>query len=470
MRYKGALAALALLAFLTAGCSSGSSGLPLSEDFSNDCRWPREEAAGYTLGCTNGAYQVVVRRGSERFAARELGAATAALHLEIDTRINKGDDATFSGLGCWAAEKTGGLGAPDGSGYAFLVGKDGSFAVVRVSGGSLSAGRMLAGRGSGAIEWRRGGNRIEADCVRDKDVTTLALRLNDIPLAVARDGSGGEPFTWAGLVVSSRQTTADLRFDDFEAGELSEQQARAIAARVETPEENVVRLPYEDDLAGVCEWTRNEEVKFSIDCTDGEYVVALKRSFKLTPMLGLDRKVEALRIGADVSVADAGPERDAAYGLSCWTGTRVLTAQPADGPGYAFVTAPDEGWAIWQESEDESPKLLLLGLPGSVPQRERTNRIEGDCVNEGGKTTLVLRINGTPVAIARRRAGTQFGWIAFVVTTQTTAEVHFDNVEARQLTGAEAHAVTELEATPTPTGDPFADAQLRRLGLEIQKD
>jgi hypothetical protein len=451
---------------IAAGCAGESPVLPLSDDFSGKCLWPESSSNSDSTGCSGGEYVLKVEKPGHEERARSLGVDLDALRVEVDAVIRSGATGTGYGVGCWTGEDTTEDGRPDGLGYVFFVTPDGGWVIARDPVGPGLPQALAVRNPPGAIELNEGTNRIGADCVRDAGGVTLVLRLKGAAVAVASDNQAGEPFTSIGFFAGTDDAGAEVVFDNAAARKLSGAEARAAAARPTTPDQGIVRLPLEDDFDLTCDWPFRQTDELSADCTGDQYRVSLEKPRSQYIAVGLDHAVDSLRFEVDATLASGTP----AYGVACWSGSDDHT-QPPDGPGYWFVTAADEGWALWRDvRRGRDPQLMLVGLPGSVQHREGANTIGGDCVNRDGKTTLVLRIDGEVVAVARRPGDSPFGWIGFVANGPAGTDVRFDDARARELSDEEARTEAGMEVTPTPTGDPIADAQLRQLGIEIPND
>jgi hypothetical protein len=395
---------------------------------------------------------------------RALDDEVDSLRFEVDAIVASDDSQTGHGVGCWTGEGTTNSGRPDGAGYVVAISGAGEYSILRDP--LAEPPEAIVVRSAAAVTLKDGANRVGVECIRREDAVTIVFRLNGAAIAVAKDDGSTGPFTSIGMVATNSQGGGDVRFDNAEARELSEEEASAAAARPVTPEEFVIQLPYEDDFAVVCEWPRATHAQSSAACVEGQFAVQLEQPTTRMMHMGLDQEVDAVRFEVDMTPGQTGPEASQSYGLGCWTNGQADHAEPPAGDGYNFITAPDAGWAFYRLASGKRPqKLVLLALPGTLDLASNTNTFGADCVFRDGKTTLVMRLNGAPIAVLRRRGGQPFGWIGLVASGDAGSEVLFDNARARVLTDDEADLVAMMDVTPTPTGEPFADAGMRQLGV-----
>jgi Domain of unknown function (DUF4328) len=188
-------------------------GVLVDDDFSTRANdWAAESATGVTMGYRDGEYQIhVTERDSEWQSIFGLGEAFDVLSVETDGTLQRGAaDVDAFGVACLATEELRYVGLMFPGGYYLLAKESGGGAVRTLAEDTIPL--RLRGRGTR--------HRIRLDCVREADVTTLALWIDGDRVVSERDRDPLPEFQAFSLVVSSGSGTADVRFDDVLVTEL----------------------------------------------------------------------------------------------------------------------------------------------------------------------------------------------------------------------------------------------------------
>jgi hypothetical protein len=451
-----ALAAAALV--VATGCSlGGSSALPYEDDFSGDCGWPQKETSVVSAGCADGEYHVRVKQERNQVVSLGFGQHVDALRFETEASLEDGpsgpNDFVGYGVGCWTGDETTEEGGPDGPGYFFVVAPDGSYAIGRDPGHSREQ-ELLVGRSAGALELRPGVNRIAGDCVLGDEGTTLVLRLNGDEVAVAKDPRGKEDFAWIGFVVATSAGDAEVRFDDIDARELSEDDARAAAARTPTPEESPTGLPVVDDFSDPSTgWATGEDELVSLAYADGAYRMRLKKSSPQWSLAPVDPSVEGLSVAATGTKVTGAEATE--LGVVCYA---------SEEEGYIFAVNPSGGWEILKETPDDVVPLKSGAVNRAFGGVGTPISVEAQCSGSaaGQAAVLALTVNGREIARAKDKVGlSEFAIVGLFAWTKHQAEVGFDDFAARELTERESDALrSPAAAQPSKQESEGAGASL----------
>ncbi|MDX1994750.1 MAG: hypothetical protein SF029_20370 [bacterium] len=201
---------MTLLMILLAGCGgrnfqAETGELLLEEDFSTGYGWEENASGGVEIGVQNGVYRM---RTDVNQYVRGFGTARHAdAIIDVEALQRTPDENNAFGIIC-----RGGLSADTGSGYYFLIGANGSYAILKGTNGDPQP--LVDWARSGAVREGAGTNLIRAVCVGDR----LALYVNDELVAQTTDTSYQSGYT--GFVVAAgRGTVAEIAFDNLRVWE-----------------------------------------------------------------------------------------------------------------------------------------------------------------------------------------------------------------------------------------------------------
>jgi hypothetical protein len=212
-----------------------------------------------------------------------------------------------------------------------------------------------------------------------------------------------------------------------------------------------VGLPYSDDFSGDCKWAEAENDLAEAACTDGAYVLRLKKPGQEGSAVFLSKPVEALRVEADARVLNepsADPEEFTTFAIGCFSGEETNDDGGPAGPGYIFGVTREGGYVVLRDPGGaEDREVLDDGEAGSLQlDADGVTTITGDCVRRTADVLLVLHVNGQRVEVVDDRRQESFRWIDVAAATNAAAaEVQFDNVKARAIDPSAVEASREKE-------------------------
>ena len=173
-----------------------------SDDFSDpDSGWDRAQEETGVTDYDNGQYQIFVDESQHDYWANP-GLSFTDVQVDVDATKNGGPDDNDFGLICRYQDTE--------NFYAFLVGSDGDYAILKYSGGGaeiLGADDWLS---TDAVKPGAATNHLRADCNGD----SLTLYANGQQLHAVTDSafSSGD----VGLIAGTfDEPGADIAFDDF---------------------------------------------------------------------------------------------------------------------------------------------------------------------------------------------------------------------------------------------------------------
>lgn len=206
-------------------------------------------------------------------------------------------------------------------------------------------------------------------------------------------------------------------------------------------------MPLSDDFAGECTWPETSSGTYRAACVEGTYVLHLDSSGSIEQARSLGGATDALRF----EVGIAGGRGTPAQGVGCWSGEDVAEDGRPDGPGFAVAVAENGEYAIFRDPPGPgAPQPMLGRRQDAVELREGTNRVGVDCIRSVAEVTIVLRLNGNLIAVAKddgaHASFTSIGM--FATTAQSGGDARFDDVSARPLSREEASAAARRAETP----------------------
>jgi hypothetical protein len=423
----------------SAGCSLGSSALPIKDDFNGSCQWPEEESAEGSADCVDGRYLVRTKRAATLPATVSFDEHVSAVLVQADAKLSSSHVGGY-GAGCWTAGDSDSAISP---GYFVAVASDGSYAIAH--NGASGDWHALVSRGPGALELRPGTNKIRAECVRHEDATTVVLSLNGARIAVAEDPHGEGDFGRVGFVVVTDQGGTEVSFDNAEARELSEEEARTTAAMKATAEEGAGHLPLADDFSDRGSgWIARQYSDVSFEYADDAYRMTL---IKPKPQLSL----LTLPAGADAVAVDATAARKTGLS-SAWMGVACYSSETV---GYALAVSPAGKYAIRREVGGDS-SVVAQGRTKPLDKPDRPVRVSAQCLGGESETTiLTLAVNGTQIAVAADSEGTPHATFSSIglygYANGQEAELIFDDFAARELSDDEIEEIRTAAVVRPPT-------------------
>lgn len=179
-----------------------------ADDFEGACRgWSTDRNERVAFSCADRAYRVLVRNPDRPQHSRMFDRAQAGLSVEADAvlvRPRKGEF-EFHGVTCWASRTVG---------YLFVLGPDGSYAILKEDVARGHRHFLKQGQTEHALPGVGVRNRIRGDCEAAGGIVELALFINGDRVAVVRDKEAHRSFNGFGLFVGTSERGTEVRFDN----------------------------------------------------------------------------------------------------------------------------------------------------------------------------------------------------------------------------------------------------------------
>lgn len=205
-------------------------------------------------------------------------------------------------------------------------------------------------------------------------------------------------------------------------------------------------LPIEDDFAGDCNWSEDNDEDVSLGCENGQYRVLFKsteRTAKHIITRRLENPIDSGAVEAEVTLSalPAGADDFAFSGLGC-------VASPPDDPirGYVFFVgsggSEERGFAIVKVDEtDESLsqesflEYLADERSDAVAGMGAKNHIRGECRATEQGVELAMFLDGKQVGTASDSNGFHpFDGFAFLVlASKAGTDVRYDNFRGEEI-------------------------------------
>jgi hypothetical protein len=211
-------AALLVMVFALGACSSGGEGetltLPVSDDFAGECApWPTGEKEGFSFGCSEGAYDLALKKTGAFHVTEGVRPSLPGISLEADVSVVSGEGRTkgaLLGLGCLV---------DDSHGYILYIKTDTSgWAIARINEDGALAAIALEETSENLLSFPQK-VRLRAECFTGSSgSTSLQLFADDKTLGSVVDEEGLGPFEEVALYVQTFPGV--VRFDNFKADQI----------------------------------------------------------------------------------------------------------------------------------------------------------------------------------------------------------------------------------------------------------
>jgi hypothetical protein len=201
------------------------------------------------------------------------------------------------------------------------------------------------------------------------------------------------------------------------------------------------QLPLEDDFAGSCDWSQDEDDDVQEGCTEGQYRIFFKSTAHYASThatLRLDEPVSSIGLEADVSVLaapKASPEDPAATGLTCEADPNARSEQRC----VFYVALQPQSFGI--EKIDKANRRSRTLAHGFLPSEAifgigGTSRMRAECGRDGEQVKLTMLLDGREIKEVTDPDGFP-GLIGFGFTAispkAASSDFRYDNFAAEEL-------------------------------------
>lgn len=191
-----------------------------TDNFSDDCGWPRGETEIFSFRCEQGAYRMRPKKPGPVHVSRNFRWSARSLSVEVTVASGRGitPGATLLGIGCLV---------DPARGYVAILRTDGAWAIMRLEKDFRQLAGNLAGTNNpGEIPGLGRTNRLRIVCAGGSgNASVVSFFVNGQKVGSVEDKQGYAPFN--GVLLYADPFLADVVFERFVAREPSEEDVRA---------------------------------------------------------------------------------------------------------------------------------------------------------------------------------------------------------------------------------------------------
>lgn len=184
------------------------SSLPMIDDFSGECGWPRGEMENFSYGCVRDGYRMQLKKPGPVHVTRSFGLETHAVAAQVNVTVTSGRGTepgkAMLGVGCIV---------DDEHGYVAILKTDGAWGILRLQREFIP----LAGSNQPGVSLQSSGATIGIECdASNEKASVISLFVDGQRVAASVDNRQG--YRWFnGFALYADTFPGDVVFERFTA-------------------------------------------------------------------------------------------------------------------------------------------------------------------------------------------------------------------------------------------------------------